>query len=385
MSKIEIENFDLTLSLIDQELEKLEKLKAPRNYLGMSQIGEECWRKLFYSFRGVKNREILVSGIRAIEDGFLQEDVMAERLRLLPFIELHTVDPKNSKEQIGFQMLLGHFRGHCDGMIKGVREAPLTWHVWENKTVNEKKYKKLDDLRKDKGEKVALEEWDEIYFAQAQIYMYCSHTTRHFLTVETPGGRNYLSVRTEYQKTKAENIIDKAKSIIFDNWSKPARISDKPEFYKCKWCDYSNICHDGDFPLVNCKTCRYSEPINDGKRKCLSKDEIILESNYYSPCKDHVYNPALLNAKLIEQQRGGAIYQTESDFKFANFPITEMPALKDNLDAIYCSEDLFKKIKNVNNFKKEIIAVQQAFNGEIIETTPEKAWKKKIDKRLKDV
>ena len=176
------------------------------------------------------------------------------------------------------------------------------------------KFKKLNKLKEEKGEKKALAEWDEIYFSQAQIYMHQARVERHYLTVTTPGGRDYTSCRTEFNNKIAENLITKGKSIIFDNWNIPPRASSKREFYKCKWCEYSEICHDGKFPLVNCKTCRYSEPIDGGVRKCLYKEE-TLDNNMLNldTCQYHIYNPALLDVKLIEQSKNGcfiSLYQS---------------------------------------------------------------------------
>jgi len=65
-----------TLDAVSKALEDKQKLERVRNYLGASAIGDECWRKLFYNFRGVAKRDIPSSGLRAINDGFMQEDLM---------------------------------------------------------------------------------------------------------------------------------------------------------------------------------------------------------------------------------------------------------------------------------------------------------------------
>lgn len=378
MAKIP-EMTDLTLMAIDMILEEKQALESERNYLGMSQIGEECWRKLFYSFRGATKRKISASGIKAIQDGFLQEDIMAERLRLLPFIELITV--VENGEQIGFSLVKDHFRGHADGMIKGIKEAPKSWHVWENKAVNETKFKKLISLKNELSEKLALVEWDIIYYAQAQIYMYCAKVERHYLTVETPGGRDAVSCRTEIDSKYVQGIIEKATIIITDNWNIPAKLSENREFYKCKWCEFSGICHDGDIPLLNCKTCRYSEPIEGGERICNLNETILQPEKYSIGCSKHIYNPALLPARLIEQQADGCIYETNNGFKFANMSLSGLPELKGELDEIFTSKDLVEKIKNVNNLTKKSVEIQKSFNGEF-QSKEKKAWNSTVDPRL---
>ena len=374
-----------TLDDVDEKLIEEKKKEAFRHYLGMSIIGDECWRKLFYTYRSAQTREFNASGVRAIEDGYTQEAVMAKRLRMLPYIELYTEDPENPGQQIGFSLLLDHFRGHADGVIRGLLESPKTFHIWEHKSVNETKFNKLVALKKEKGEKQALQEWDPIYWNQAIIYMHCAQLTRHYLTVTTPGGRDYVSCRTEYNRSVAESIIAKAQSLIFDNWNIPARLSDKREFYLCKWCEHQGICHDGDFPLVHCKTCRYLEPVKDGKWNCLKHEKEIIEDMLFQGCDYHIYNPALIAAKLVEHQEDGCIYVTDKGFRFANIYNTGLPELKGELDAIYPSKHLFEKIKSVNNLTKEIVKIQQTFQGEIVDSAsvPKKAWEK--NKELRDI
>jgi len=383
MAQIDVAIYDQTLHEVDKALERIKAMESPRHYLGMSAIGHECPRNLFYSFRNVAPNVIDGAGAKRIEDGHTQEPIMADRLRLLPYIELHTMDPDKPDRQIGFQLLLGHFRGHCDGIIRGIIESPKTWHVWEHKSVNEKSFNKLVKLRQTVGEKKALMEWNVVYFDQAQIYMHEAGLTRHYLTVTTPGGRDYTSIRTEYSKSYAEAIIEKAQGIIFDNWVLPEGISDKREFFKCKWCQFQGHCHDGDIPLVHCKTCRYSEPVKDGKRKCTFKDELIDDGMLNVGCDRHIFNPALIQAKLIEHQEDGCLYHIETaDIFFSNTNIAGFPDLKGRCDAIYTSQDLKEKIKSISNITKETVKLQGDFKGEVVED-PEKRWNK--TSKLKDV
>ena len=132
---------DLTLRAVGDKIVEQSKGRK-RNYLGMSEIGNDCWRMLWYRFRNVLEEHLRLQSILAIEDGFKQEDIMAERLRLIDTIQLNTVDP-DTGNQFEFKLLGGHFCGHCDGKIKGILEAPKTEHTWENKSVNEKKFKEV--------------------------------------------------------------------------------------------------------------------------------------------------------------------------------------------------------------------------------------------------
>lgn len=359
MTKINAYQFDKTLTAIKDIIEK-SQIEKQRKYLGMSIIGRQCPRNLFYYYRQCAKIIIPIKNLLAIEDGYRQEDLMADRLRLLPGITLIT---EQDGKQIEFSDCDGHFCGHADGMIKGILEAPETWHVWEHKSVNEDKFNKLVNLRDELGEKSALEKWDPEYYAQAQSYMNKANVDRHFLTVSKPGGRDFISIRTELKKTEAKEIIKKAQSIIFDNWTAPARISDKREFYLCKWCDYQGICHDGDFPLVNCRTCRYNEPRENGTFYCLRKQNTV-ES--FEPCAYHIYNPALIASELVKHTDDGVVYNHHGikwgNFEYAGFPTDE------SISTFYSSKELFK-LGNINAIMPEKKA----------EKTTRKAW----DNRLK--
>jgi hypothetical protein len=372
MAKIDYVPTGKVLLEIDKAMELKNKLEKSRNYLGASAIGEPCWRKLFYSFRGACKREISAKGLRAIEDGFLQEKVMADRLRMIPSVELYTDDGDGN--QIGFEMLGGFLRGHIDGMLLNPFDGSKTeFEIWEHKSVNIEKFNKLVGLIEKLGEKSALAEWDELYHSQGILYMDAFNKKRHTLTVTTPGGRDYTMCRTEASVTKANMLKDKAQVIIFENFSIPPKISEKREFYLCNFCDYKGICHDCDIPDVSCKTCRYRDAdMQTGKFKCLATDTIIEDTLLNVGCAKHIFNPTLISGvKLLEHQSDGCLYQVEGkDYVFANTNLTGFPDVKGKIDGIFTSKQLREDIKNIHDITNTVL---NAFKGTMIE--PEKAKK----------
>lgn len=374
MAKLPDTKMDQTLEAMDEQIViEYQKKEKPRHYLGASEIGHECWRKLFYSFRNASIKTFdkdenhaafynEVKRIKAVEDGHYQEILTVKRLRALPYIELHNTDEsKGEDEQIGFEMLLGHFRGHVDGIIRGLIQAPKTWHIFEYKSKEQKFVNKLLKLISEIGEKNALQKWDTEYFNQAQIYMHAFKLLRHYMVVGLPGGRGHETCRTDYNKAIAEGIITKAQVIIFNNDDIPEKLRENREFFQCKWCEYSGICHDGDIPLVHCKTCRYSEPVKNGERFCHYKEQIIDNKELHNDnCLFHVFNQALIpNVNLIEQQEDGCMYQTDSGFRFANVFRSGMPEVRGIIDGIFTSQELYKKVKNIHNLKPEKIEVKE--------------------------
>lgn len=234
-------NEDPTIKALIKMLEDEEATKVQRGYLGASGVGAPCERQTWYQYNGYPADSMKINGILATTEGHRSEDLMAALLRRLPGIELWAVDENG--EQFGFTDLDDKFQGHIDGVIKGIYQAPKTPHLWEHKSVNEKKFEKLIQLKDKFGEKQALKQWDETYFVQGQIYMGKMGLDRHYLTVTTPGVRNFISCRTEFDKDAFDNAMKKAQRIITMK-SAPARITENKTFYMCKAypCKFYDIC-----------------------------------------------------------------------------------------------------------------------------------------------
>jgi hypothetical protein len=284
-----------TLQKVDEAMEAEQLKEKRRGYLGMSSIGHACDRKLWNDFRFVKRNVFDAATLRKFEDGHKSEDIMADRLRMVDGIQLHTLN--DNGEQFGFQDVKGHFRGHMDGAIKGILEAPRTWHVWEHKACDRVVKNKLEKAVATQGEKDALKHWNETYYAQAVLYMYYSEMKRHYLTVSCSGTRTHISVRTEANKSYAKRLMHRAADIITTD-QPPLKVSDDPDYFVCKnfGCTYRDICHSDELPDVNCRTCVHSKPVDNGKWHCGFYDEEIKPDLQIAGCDEHVYIPALLSS-----------------------------------------------------------------------------------------
>ncbi len=232
---------DPTLDAADRELEARSRQEPRRSYLGMSAIGHECSRKLWYDFHDPIAEQFTAATLKRFEDGHKSEDLMALRLRMAPGVQLWTVDPDTGK-QFGCSDFGDQFKGHMDGVIVGLHQAPATPHVWEGKAVNENSFAKFKMLKVERGEKNALKEWNPVYWAQAQAYMGYFDLTRHYLTVCTPGVRDCDSARTEFDLVAFIKIKDKAERIIGSKIPL-AKIANNPSWWACKSCVYHDRCH----------------------------------------------------------------------------------------------------------------------------------------------
>ena len=228
---------DPLVALIDQVILEEHESEPPRHYLGASSIGEECSRKLWYRYNGHKEK-FDAKTLRRFADGHRTEDIILGWLESCEGIALYTRG--NDGAQIGFEEFEGRFKGHYDAIGRGFPQAPKTWHIVEIKCVNEKSFEELKKL-KSQNEKTAIELWKPEYAAQIQVYMHMEGLKRAIHIVTTPGARDLISVRTDYNKAYAEAMLAKAKRII--DAKEPLERIGGPTFYKCKMCSFRDICH----------------------------------------------------------------------------------------------------------------------------------------------
>jgi hypothetical protein len=231
---------DPTLAEVDRIIEAEAAAEPPRRYLGASSLGDKCERKLWYQFNGYPASPRRAALIYAAQDGHRCEAVLAERLRKVPGVELWTADEQGN--QYGFSDFDRRFGGHIDGMIRGILQAPKTLHVWESKSLNEKRFAEFRRMLDRFGGKQCLVNFDFKWYTQAQLYMGYFDAARHYLTACYAGARDVLSCRTEFDRAFFGASRAKALRII-EAKEPPARIASDPSFYYCKWCEFRGTCY----------------------------------------------------------------------------------------------------------------------------------------------
>ena len=297
---------DPTLDAADAALERRAFDDKPRGYLGMSQIGDSCERKLWYSFRWAGREKFKADTLKRFADGHRTEDLIISRLKLVDGLVVMAIAPGGGQLRVIDHG--GHFSGHLDGTVEGLLQAPKTRHVLEVKCVGDKKFAEFKKAVSELGEKQALRKWNPVYYAQAQCYMHYTGLHRHWIVVATAGGRDWTSARTEYNKEDAERLTKKAKRII-DSQEPLDKISNKPDWYECKWCAYKGICHDKDMPDRTCRTCLHAEAMSDGRWHCQRFGKNLSQNDQLDGCPCHKYLPSLVPGQVAEVTDKGVTYK----------------------------------------------------------------------------
>ncbi|MFM2054709.1 MAG: hypothetical protein RL456_2746 [Pseudomonadota bacterium] len=262
-----------------------------RPHLGASVIGRECARALWYAFRWAVSVRHSGRVLRLFERGQNEEAVFVANLRAAG-VEVLDRDSRTG-EQFRFSDVGGHMGGSMDAQALGILEAPKTWHVCEFKTHGAKSFAtlKANGLAKAKPE----------HAAQMQCYMHWSELTRAFYLAVCKDTDELYSERLRYDTAAATALIERARRIIQAS-EPPARISERPDWYLCKWCDAYDLCHQGAMPEVSCRTCVHAIPEDTHQRKGTGRwscarfgcDLPVDVQRQGAQCHEHVFIPALV-------------------------------------------------------------------------------------------
>lgn len=317
--------------------EERDAKEPPRPYLGASIIGKPCDRALWYQFRQVAVVKFEGRMLRLFDTGHREEIRFNEELRGIG-CEVLDVDPETG-EQWEISAVNGHFSGHADGVARGLPEAPKTWALLEYKTHNAKSFAAL--------QKVGVETHKPEHWAQMHVYGAMLQLERALYLARNKDTDELYSEWIHIDKAVAEKYLARAERIIYAK-EPPARMSDDPAFWQCKFCDFYDVCHGDTPPRKNCRTCVNATPCNDrdgGKWTCdkpgWGNEEIPIEIQLEG-CPEHLFIPPLLKyAEPVDAGDDWIAYQHKDGTSFINAGASarreEMPEL---IETVFTSDEL---------------------------------------------
>ena len=237
-----------------------------RNHLGASMIGDDCLRKLWYSFRWVltptyineKGEDHKGRMGRLFNRGHLEEIRFVAWLRGMGFNVREFQD--DGKTQFRIKDCNGHFGGSLDGMVVlpenyGVNEEMLL----EFKTSGEKAFEKL------KKETVKIAK--PVHYAQ--MCMYGKHYKLRYalyMCINKNTDEVYVEI-VELDHSFADRLTVKAHNVIGAQ-TPPAKLSQSSAYLECKFCDYAPVCHGQAAYEKSCRSCVNVAPVANGEWHC---------------------------------------------------------------------------------------------------------------------
>lgn len=214
-----------TLSAIDKAIEERAESHASRSYMGLSGIGEECDRKLWYSYHQPrKTTDARVN--RIFDTGNMFEDLVIKWLKEAGF---KIYEPPKGEQFGGSDEMLAW---HIDGVIEGLPESSKP-HLLEIKSAKDSSFKKF--------QKEGCEKANINYFVQCLTYMEKEGLERALFIVVNKDTQELYMERIKASKMEARGYIERARDIAKSE-IEPSRKYKNSAFFKCKFCDWREEC-----------------------------------------------------------------------------------------------------------------------------------------------
>lgn len=256
---------------LPQLIDSVEIVSYPRGHLGASILGDPCKRKTAYTFYWTHQSRVNGRLERIFRLGDAIEDQIIAALKT---VGIHV---KGSQTRI--EDSTGHAGGSCDGIIPDHPEFDENI-LFEAKSANHNNYMDI----KRKGVKDAKPN----HYIQMQMYMgrlglrfalyglYNKNTSElHFEQVCFDEDAYKDALNTEHDILHMGHINDFP------------RVSTNPSWYHCKVCDAKNICHGGENPARNCRTCERSEMHVEGKWWCTFHEKQLNRKEQIEGCQHY--------------------------------------------------------------------------------------------------
>lgn len=269
-----------------------------RDHLGASGIGAECERAIWYSWRWTTRARYTGRLLRLFQSGHLAEARFCADLRRIGVTVLD-VDPDTGR-QWNLRDATGHFGGSMDAVAIGFPEAPKAWHACEFKTHSAKSFGKL----KSEG----VEKSKPQHFAQMQVYMHLAGIERAFYLAVNKDTDELYQERIRYDAEAALRLMAKADRII-RSAEPPARISEDPAWWQCRFCDHASACHGEAMPERHCRSCLHSTPVEGGAWHCARHDWTLTPDQQRAGCAAHLMIPALVPGEQVDAGEDWVSYQ----------------------------------------------------------------------------
>lgn len=255
--------------------------------ISVGEIGTECDRALWYALRWASQREEIDGRKLSIfRTGDRWEEVLVDDLRAIG------VEVWGQQDRI--RLVSGHVRGKCDGKAVGLPEAPKTEHLCEFKSSNDKGFKEIVAKK--------CKEAKPLHYAQCQIGMHAFGLTRCLYLVVNKNDDTRYAERIEYDPVYCLQTLARAERIIRAA-RPPSRMSEDPEFFKCRFCKHHAVCHDGAWARATCRSCLHSTPElggDDGHWSCARWSKPLLVDEQRDGCPAHLFIPDLVPGEQID-------------------------------------------------------------------------------------
>lgn len=282
-----------------------ERSQSPADHptLRASEIGDECDRRLWFKLRWALPAKRFPGRIlRLFETGHREEARIIGNLRSVGVV---IADEQRAIDVMAY----GWLTGSIDGIATNVPGAPVVRHLVECKTHNDASWKAWRRA----GVKASMPK----HYAQMQVYMQGLGLTRALYAAHNKDTDDLEFERVEYDPVEASRHEARAVRISSATHA-PPRLSEKPDYWACKLCDFRDLCHGPARARAHCRTCIFGEMTAPNDLGCSRRNETRDARDQAAGCPEHLYLPALIQGEQIDanEARGTITYRMRDGSTF---------------------------------------------------------------------
>lgn len=232
----------------------------PRTHLGASIIGHECQAYPWNVFRWLKFEAFEGRMLRLFNRGHEEEARFARWLEGIGF-KIRLIDPE-SGEQYRIKGAKGHFGGSLDAILLAPERYQIPAELiflGEFKTHGDRSFKDLKKKGVVKSKPQHFKQMNSYGRAYGfQFGLYCAVN-------KNTDELHFEIVKLDF--ANADDLFRRAEGVVFAQ-RQPPKIAQTETFITCKTCDFAGICHRGEAPTKNCRSCANASAAEDGQWFC---------------------------------------------------------------------------------------------------------------------
>lgn len=248
-----------------------------------SSIGGECLAKEWFRWRWVKLIQHKARTLRIFDRGNKSEFGFSEYLRDIGFTVLdkdpNRVKANKTNQQWKYKDFDGHMTGYLDAIVSHPGYTSGLWVLAEYKTFKKDRFSQYV--------KKGLIISDPEYYTQVCLGMkYYDLPWCLVLGVCKDDDELHIEIIMRNDEEVVRAIQRGA--VIINSPNRPTRLAESPTHFKCKMCDYSDVCHSGAPMDKNCRSCRHAQPAANGQWLCGHYGQIIPGHIITVGCENHM-------------------------------------------------------------------------------------------------
>ncbi|MBF2754650.1 MAG: hypothetical protein ISN29_05250 [Gammaproteobacteria bacterium AqS3] len=277
--------FDIEAAIYDGYYEDRDE-SPHRDHLGASDIGNECPRHIWYTYRHAHRREFNPRLYKVFATGHRAEPIFANDLRRAGIeIEIENKDGK----QFSFTDYGGHVTVNLDGIGRVPDSLPAehatSWKrvIFEMKTMSLKRFKTMTS----KGLKAACPE----YYRQVQMQLHVAERQGEqfdgalFVAVCKDNDENFV-LEVKHDREMQARLRKEVISLLKGNV--PDRLNVSEKVPPCRFCGYLKVCKQDRYDLIekNCRTCNHASMVLKADNNPSGTWKCDLGHEFGTPCSD---------------------------------------------------------------------------------------------------